>query len=325
MIKRRTFIVFFYFLIILFIYSEVFIILKYYYENERYTLLDGVYWVISTITTVGYGDVVFYSHMGKIFTIVVMLTGVLFVFGFVFPYVIMPWTEMKLRLSLPKSIEGLKNHVIVCGYNKMSIELCRQLYNHGIYYVLMDDSEENVRKALESDLKCVLCDMGVESFKRNGVENAVAIVIMWEDVEKVIDVLLTLGDYDVKKYVVFGDPFYIKYFHYAGASKVFTPKGIIAANIAKMILERMKKELKVKKILSNLGSAEILVGKNSIIVGKKLGDVEKEFNVEIVAMCKRGEFVFNPEKDIIIREGTILLVVGEEKDVVSLFHVGVVK
>ena len=321
MFKRSTFIVFFYFLIALLIYSEIFIVLKYYYENERYTILDGVYWVISTITTVGYGDVVFYSHIGKIFTIVVMLTGVLFVFGFVFPYVIMPWTEMKLKLSLPKSIEGLRNHIMVCGYNKMSEELCKQLYNHGIYYVLMDNSEENVRRTLEKNLKCVLSDMSVESFKKNGVEDAAAVVIMWEDVERVIDVLLTLGNYDVKKYVVFGDPFYIRYLHYAGASKVFTPKGIIAANIAKMILERMKKELKVKKILSNLGSAEILVGKDSVIVGKKLGDIEREFNVEIVAMCKRGEFFFNPEKDRIIKVGTIMLVVGEEKDVVSLFHV----
>lgn len=321
MIKRRTFLVFFYFLIILFIYSEAFIILKYYYENERYTLLDGVYWVISTITTVGYGDVVFYTHIGKVFTIVVMLTGILFVFGFAFPYVILPWTEMKLRLSLPKSIEGLKNHVIVCGYNRLSSELCNQLYNHGIHYVLMDDSEENVRRALESNIKSVFSDMSIGSFKKNCVEDAVAVVIMWNDVEKVIDVLLTLSDFDIKKYVVFGDPFYVKYLHYAGASKVFTPKGIIAANIATMILGHMKRELRVKKILSNLGSAEILVGRNSVIVGKRLGDVEKEFNVEIVAMCKRGEFVFNPIKDEIIRKGTIMLVVGEEKDITSLFHV----
>ncbi|RLI75595.1 hypothetical protein DRO97_02910 [Archaeoglobales archaeon] len=321
MIKKRTFLVFFYFLIILSIYSEIFIILKYYYENERYTFLDGIYWVITTITTVGYGDVVFYTHIGKIFTIVVMLTGILFIFGFIFPYVIMPWAEMKLKLSLPKSIEGLRNHVMVCGYNKMSSELCNQLYNHGIFYVLMDDSEENVRRALESNLKCVLSDMSLESFKKNGVKDAVAVVIMWYDVEKVIDTLLTLSDFNIKKYVVFGDPFYVRYFHYAGASKVFTPKGIIAANIANMMLEHMKRELKVKKILSNLGSAEILVGKGSIIIGRRLEEVEREFNVEIIAVCKGGEFAFNPRKDEVIWKGTIMLVVGEEKDITSLFHV----
>ena len=321
MIKKRSFIVLFLFLVVLFVYSYLFVILKYYYENEIYTLIDGIYWVITTITTVGYGDVVFHSHVGKVFTIVVMLTGVAFLFGIVFPYIVLPWAEMKLKLSLPKYAEGLENHVIVCGYNKMSIELCNQLYNHGISYVLMDDSEDNVKKALESNLKCVLSDMSEESFKKNGVENALAIVIICNDVEKVIDILLTLGAIDIKKYVVFGDPFYVKYLHYAGATKVFTPKGIIAANIASMILGHMRGELRVKKILTNLGSAEIIVKKDSIIVGKNVKYVENKFNVEIVAICKRGKFVFNPPEDEIIRGGTIMLVVGEEGNITNLFRV----
>lgn len=45
---------------------------------------DGLYWIITTITTVGYGDKTPQTPIGKFITIIVMLVGI----GFIFPYII---------------------------------------------------------------------------------------------------------------------------------------------------------------------------------------------------------------------------------------------
>lgn len=39
------------------------------------SLLDGIYWATQTITTVGYGDVVAVTPLGRLFSIVLMLGG----------------------------------------------------------------------------------------------------------------------------------------------------------------------------------------------------------------------------------------------------------
>ncbi len=46
-------------------------------NSEIKTLLDAFYWSTSTITTVGYGDVVLVTDSGKIFAIFYMFSGIL--------------------------------------------------------------------------------------------------------------------------------------------------------------------------------------------------------------------------------------------------------
>ncbi len=46
-------------------------------NSEINTLLDAFYWSTSTITTVGYGDVVLVTDSGKIFAIFYMFSGIL--------------------------------------------------------------------------------------------------------------------------------------------------------------------------------------------------------------------------------------------------------
>jgi voltage-gated potassium channel len=46
-------------------------------EGRSYSWLTGPYWVLTTMTTIGFGDITFQGDLGKVFSIVVMLIGVL--------------------------------------------------------------------------------------------------------------------------------------------------------------------------------------------------------------------------------------------------------
>ena len=48
-------------------------------ESEINTILDAVWWTVATITTVGYGDVVPLSELGRIIGIFYMFFGVTFI------------------------------------------------------------------------------------------------------------------------------------------------------------------------------------------------------------------------------------------------------
>jgi len=47
------------------------------YENRDFGLITAIYWVVVSMTTVGYGDIYFNSTAGHLFSIVVSLSGVL--------------------------------------------------------------------------------------------------------------------------------------------------------------------------------------------------------------------------------------------------------
>ncbi len=55
------------------------------YEGHEYSAITGLYWTLTVMSTLGFGDITFHSDAGKIFTIVVLLSGIL-LFMLVMPF-----------------------------------------------------------------------------------------------------------------------------------------------------------------------------------------------------------------------------------------------
>src|SRR5690625_1474029 len=56
------------------VYSTVFELLMA-REDRSYSWLTGLYWTLTTMSTLGYGDITFDSQAGQIFSILVLLSG----------------------------------------------------------------------------------------------------------------------------------------------------------------------------------------------------------------------------------------------------------
>ena len=90
-------------------------------EGRSYDTLIGFYWTMETMSTLGYGDIVFTSTAGRMFAVLVVTTGIIFLlillpFAFVqFFYV--PWLEARKAALAPRQLPpDTAEHVILTDH-----------------------------------------------------------------------------------------------------------------------------------------------------------------------------------------------------------------
>jgi voltage-gated potassium channel len=57
-------------------YSVLFHVIMLYAEGRYHSWITGVYWTLTVMTTLGFGDITFASDIGRFFSIVVLLSGI---------------------------------------------------------------------------------------------------------------------------------------------------------------------------------------------------------------------------------------------------------
>lgn len=112
-------------------------------EGQRHSWVTGIYWVLATMTTLGYGDVLFLEDIGRIFSVIVLVTGLLFLlvvlpFAFI-QFFYAPFLEAQSNARAPRQLPtGTHGHVVLSHYNAVTISLIERLRYHGYGYVILE-------------------------------------------------------------------------------------------------------------------------------------------------------------------------------------------
>ena len=128
---------------VILLFSGIFRVLMERLEGETYSWVTAIYWTLVTMTTLGYGELTFSSGGGQLFSIVVVLSGLvllLVVLPFAFiRFFYAPWLEAQLRLQAPRSLpNSTRGHVIISRHDEIAAALIQRLGPAGIPHCVVE-------------------------------------------------------------------------------------------------------------------------------------------------------------------------------------------
>ncbi|NOZ76622.1 MAG: hypothetical protein GXO65_02890 [Euryarchaeota archaeon] len=146
-------------------------------KYEGWDLFDSFFFVVVTLTTVGYGDLIPTTPEGRLLDLFLLLLGVgavLTIIPLAFSYFI----ERGIRSALGvETTRKMKDHIVLCWFNAFTDQAIEEI-KHDIPYLVIENDEAAISKLRDRNIPYVHGDPGEErSLKKAFIEDARTIIL----------------------------------------------------------------------------------------------------------------------------------------------------
>lgn len=302
-------------------------------EGKDYSWVTGFYWSLTVMTTLGFGDITFQTDLGRLFSIVVLITGVIFLLT-LFPFALIrffyiPFIEAESRNRAPRELPPeTKDHVILTAYDPVTAALIGKLKSHGYEYVLIVN---DLRHALD------LYDVGVrvavgeiddpETYRKMRVDRALLVVATNTD-EINTNIAFTVRELNEQVSIITtaDSPHSEDILQMAGSTKVLQLNDMLGRSLAAWTVGGDCRSTLITRIDELILAESPASG--TPLVGKTLAEchLREDFGVTVVGIWERGQFSI-PNAGSKIGQNSVLVLAGSKEniaaydDVYSFYHI----
>jgi len=156
-------------------------------EGQSHSWLTGFYWTMVSMSTLGFGDITFQSDLGRMFSVLVLMTGTVFLlillpFTFI-QFFYAPWLEARDAARAPRALPAdISGHVLLTATGPVDIALIQRLKQFRTRYaVLVPDLTEGL-KIHDEGIEVMVGDLDdPEAYRRARTDHAALVVATRED------------------------------------------------------------------------------------------------------------------------------------------------
>lgn len=288
-------------------------------EGQQHSWLTGFYWTLTVMSTLGFGDITFAGDLGRGFSVVVLLTGivymlVLFPFTFI-QFFYSPWMEAQSESRAPRQLPPeTAGHVLITHYDEVTKALIAKLDQyHYPYYLMVPDIAEALR-LYDQGVAVVVGDLDdPEAYRSMCVEEAALVAATGSDATNT-HVAFTVRelDTDVPIVTTANDPASVDILELAGCSSVLQLGDMLGQSLARRTLGGAVRAHVIGQYDQLLIAEASATGTS--MVGMSLHDIRlrAELGVTVAGVWERGVF-HTARPDTIIGLGTVLVLAASRE------------
>ncbi len=290
--------------------------------GEGYTWLDSLYMTVITVATVGFQEVKPLDDWGRLWTIGVIISG-LIIGTVVLSLIVAMVVEGQVRAifgrrQLERKIASRNGHTILCGYGLMSAMVARALQGAGRDVVVVDSDAGRTTAAQEAGLLYVLGDAQDEAtLEAAGIRRAAVLVAMLPTDAENVFVTLTARQANPHIRVVARaeQPSAQGKLTAAGASRVICPQTLGAMQVSDVVLRPAVVDfVEIAHKGIELEMDQLVLTAQSRLCGKTLRELAlpRRAGVQVVAVRRAdGQAVYHPTPDLELASGDTLVLIGK--------------
>ncbi|TWO34295.1 potassium channel protein [Seonamhaeicola sediminis] len=297
-----------------------------------YSWIDALYMTVITMTTVGFGEVEPLDEQAKIFTIFLILASVVIVgyaISIITEYILSKndIEEIKQK-KMQKQIDGFNNHVIICGYGRNGKQAARKLTAHKKSFVVIERDKEVEERLRSDDVPYVIGNANEdETLLLAGVDRASSFISALPNDADNLFVVLSARQINNKINIISraSQESSYKKLKFAGANNVILPDMIGGDHMASLVVVPGLMEFIDNLSIvgeSNINIEEVAVEK---LYNSRRARTIKDLDLRRRTGCtiigykdSKGEYIVNPEPDIILETNSKIIVLGRPEQIEEL-------
>jgi voltage-gated potassium channel len=284
-------------------------------EGRSFSWITGFYWTLTVMSTLGFGDITFESDLGRLFSMLVLMSGIVFLlillpFTFI-QFFYAPWLEARTAARTPRGVPPqTTGHVILTNPDPVSYALIRKLEQFHYEYLMLIPDPHEASKLADRGIRVIVGDIDdPETYQRVQATRA-ALVVTTQTDEINTNVAFTARETapNVPIVATCNSAHSVDILDLAGATRILQLGEMMGKALARCTVGGDA----VTHVVGNVG--ELLIAEANAtrtpLVGKTIRDARlTELGVCVLGIWDRGKFT-PATADSVISSRAILVLAG---------------
>jgi voltage-gated potassium channel len=285
---------------------------------EGWSFIDAVFMTVTTVTTVGFGEVRPLDASGRVFTLAIVIVGVgIALIGISLTAALIAEGEIggrARRRRMDRRIDQLNDHIIVCAYGRVGRAAVRELQAAAIPHVVIDPKEDLRERMDGDDVLYLLEDCTSEAvLRRARVERARSLICAVDSDATNVYITLTARSLNPDLFIVArsSEPGSAERLERAGADRVVSPYASSGRHMVRMAQDPSILDVfDDSRPSTSIEVEERLVEAGSALIGMRVAALP---GTVLVVQTASGEVQASPDASRTLSAGEVVLLLPRER------------
>lgn len=289
------------------------------FEGRQYSWVTGYYWTLTVMSTLGFGDITFESDLGRIFSSIVLLSGIIFLlvllpFTFL-EFFYLPFMKARSEARAPHELHPkYHNHVILTSFDIVTRTLIKKLVQRGYHYVILIPNLNDALSLYEEGYRVMVGELDDhETYRKARADKALLVATTTNDMVNT-NIIFTVREVaeHVPIVAIADSAASVDILELAGCNNVL----LLADMMGRALARRVSDRDRLAHIIGEFG--ELLIAestaRNTPLQGKTLREsrLREDLGITVLGIWEQGEFA-PARADTKILPESVLVLAGLEQ------------